>query len=156
MCRAKGARRRPQHGAAAVEFALIMIPFLLLVFGLIQYGFYFYSAQSGSSAANAAARMVSVGNCQSDAALTAYVSKQLGAADKAGTLAVSRTYKMSDGTTTPSAPQPANVDVGGKVSITVTFQTLNMHFPFLPFLKDATVSRTVSARVEDTTERGCS
>ena len=31
---------RDQHGAAAVEFALILLPFFLLIFGMIQYGIY--------------------------------------------------------------------------------------------------------------------
>ena len=39
-------RRRNEHGASAVEFALIMIPFFVLIFGLIEYGWYFYVAQN--------------------------------------------------------------------------------------------------------------
>jgi len=36
------ARRDPQNGGAAVEFALIMPLFMAIVFGVIDYGWYFY------------------------------------------------------------------------------------------------------------------
>jgi Flp pilus assembly protein TadG len=147
--------RPAERGAAAVEFALVLVPFLVLVFGIIQYGFYFYSAQAGSQAANAAVRQLSVGNCQDATKLTAFVNHQLGSAAKHGTTTITRTYKNIDGST-PATPQGANVQVGGTVTLTVSFDSINMHFPLLPFLSQATVSRTVQARVEDNTDRTCS
>jgi Flp pilus assembly protein TadG len=146
-------RARDARGAAAVEFALVVIPIFAVLFGLVQYGMYFYSAQTGSNTANAAARQLSVGNCQSPTDLQTYVDKQLGAA-KSGSATVTRTYTNPDGTT-PSPPAPANVQIGGTVELTLTFHTVNMHFPFVPFLSDAKVTRVVEARVEDTTDQGC-
>jgi hypothetical protein len=34
-------RRRTEHGAAAVEFALVLLPLMLIVLGVLQYGLYF-------------------------------------------------------------------------------------------------------------------
>jgi len=136
-----------------VEFALVVIPVLIVLFGLIQYGMYFYSAQTGSNTANAAARQLSVGNCQSDASLQTYVDNQLGSA-RSGSATITRTYANPNGST-PTSPAPANVEVGGTVKLTISFQTINLHFPFVPFLSDAKVTREVQARVEDTTDQGC-
>lgn len=149
----KRRRARAEDGASAVEFALVLMPMLVIIFGMIQYGLYFYSAQTGSNTANSALRQLSVGNCQDNAALTTYVSEQLGAA-KAGAPTITRVYKNVDGSA-PASPAAANVDVGGTVELTLEFPTLNMNFPFLPFLSDAKVERTVEARVEDTTDQGC-
>ncbi len=146
--------RRTESGAAAVEFALILVPFLVMIFGLIQYGIYYYSAQTGSHTANAAVRQLSVGNCQDANTLKSYVEQELGAAAKSGTTVVSTTYQNVDGST-PAAPQSQNVTVGGNVKLTLTFESINLHFPLLPFVKDARVSRTADARVEDKFDEGC-
>jgi Flp pilus assembly protein TadG len=147
-------RRRDERGATAVEFALLMVPMLVIVFGLIQYGLYFYSSQTGSNTANAAARQLSVGNCQSDASLATFVNGRLGAA-KTADATITRVYKDVDGSAPSAAPHPANVEIGGTVELTIEFPTVNMHFPFVPFLDDPKVTRTVQARVEDVTEQGC-
>lgn len=49
------------EGAAAVEFALVLILFLTLVFGIIQYGYYFFQMQATTSAAREGARIAAVG-----------------------------------------------------------------------------------------------
>ena len=133
-----------------MEFALILIPLLVLCFGMIQYGMYFYSAQAGSNTANAAARQLSVGNCQGSGALQSYVDGQLGAA-KTASATITTAFVNSDGT----AATAATVKTGGTVTLTISFDTLNMNFPFVPFLDDPTVDRTVQARVEDNTDEGC-
>ena len=57
-------RRRNERGASAVEFALVMpIPLIVLIFGLIQYGWYFYVSSSTSGAASNVARRLEVGDC---------------------------------------------------------------------------------------------
>jgi Flp pilus assembly protein TadG len=145
--------RRGQNGAAAVEFALVLIPFLVLCFGMIQYGMYFYSAQVGSNTANAAARQLSVGNCQGSGALQTYVDDRLGAAS-VSSAEIDVTWTNADGTA-PAAPEAQNVTIGGNVTLEISFDTLNMNFPFVPFLSDPEVERTVQARVEDTTDQGC-
>ncbi len=126
---------------------------LVILFGLVQYGLYFYSAQTGSSTANAAVRQLSVGNCQAAGALQTYVDNQLGGA-KTGAATITKVYKNPDGSA-PTAPQPANVGIGGTVKLTISFPTVNLNFPFVPFLSDAKIVRNVEARVEDTTDQGC-
>jgi Flp pilus assembly protein TadG len=145
---ARGDRR--DRGAAAVEFALVLPFLLLIVFALIQYGLYFYAAQTGSNTANAATRQLSVGNCQASGALEDYVDDRLGAAST-GSAIVTPVFKDIDGSNSTAA----DVEVGGTVELTIEFPTVNLNFPFVPFLDDATVSRTVTARVEDTTDQGC-
>ncbi len=144
-------QRRSEHGAAAVEFALVVTPLLIWCFGMIQYGMYFYSAQVGSNTANATARQLSVGNCQSATTLATYVNKQLGAAKTGASATIARTYTNPDG----SGATASTVKTGGTVQVTITFNTLNMHFPLVPFMSNPQVIRTVQARVEDTTDQGC-
>lgn len=50
-------RDRGDEGAAAVEFALVLIPFVLLVFGAIQFGIVFAQQLSLSNAARQGARL---------------------------------------------------------------------------------------------------
>jgi len=136
-----------------VEFALLAPILLLLFFGIVQYGMYFYSAQVGSNTANAAARQLSVGNCQASGALQTFVDDSLGPA-KTASANLSTTWKNIDGST-PASPQAQKVEVGGTVTLTMTFSTVNLKLPFLPFLSDPKIERTVEARVEDTTDQGC-
>ena len=75
--------RRGQQGAAAVEFALVLPIMLLLLFGLIQYGYYFYSMQAGSSAVGDAARRIAVGNCTTTAQVQTLLKNKLGPATTA-------------------------------------------------------------------------
>lgn len=147
-------RRGDQAGAAAVEFALILVPFLLLVFGMIQYGMYFYSAQAGSHAANTAIRELSVGKCTHGTELQTFIEEKLAGSYKQGSATVTTSYLNSDGTV-PAPPEAQNVTVGGEVTLTLTFKSINMRFPLLPFLDDAKITRTVDARVEWKSTPGC-
>jgi Flp pilus assembly protein TadG len=145
-------RRDDDVGAAAVEFALVLVPLLVIIFGLIQYGLYFYSAQTGSNTANAAVRQLSVGNCQTASAFQSYVDGQLGAAATSNAT-ITKTWTKADGT---PATGPTDTGVlGGTVELTLSFPTINMHFPLVPFLSDSKITRDVQARVEDTTDQGC-
>lgn len=56
-------RLKNERGAAAVEFALILPIFMLLLLGLIQYGFYFWTAETANSSAREVARRMAVGDC---------------------------------------------------------------------------------------------
>jgi len=56
-CRSTTRTGRPrQTGAAAVEFALVLIPLLLLILGTIDWGYYFYIREIVADAARAGAR----------------------------------------------------------------------------------------------------
>jgi Flp pilus assembly protein TadG len=145
-------RARGQRGAAAVEFALVLLPLLYLVFGLIQYGWYFYAMQAGSSAVGNAARQVAVGNCQNVGQVQTMLKKSLGGATtatSASQIPTTLTYTKADGSaaTAPGA-------VGGSITVKATFPTFDLHFPLVPVPNNGNVSRTAVARVEDITAQG--
>ena len=48
--------RRRERGAAVVEFALVLIPLLLIILGTIDWGYYFYVREVVADAARAGAR----------------------------------------------------------------------------------------------------
>ncbi len=63
MCRwlrARGPRRRDDCGAAAVEFALVLVPFLALILGAISYGYMLSFRQAMSQGAAEGARAAAV------------------------------------------------------------------------------------------------
>ena len=62
-------RETDERGASAVEFALVLPLFCMLLFGIVQYGLFFWSAQSAANAARDGARRGAVG--QTCAELTA-------------------------------------------------------------------------------------
>jgi len=141
-------RRRDEGGAAAVEFALVLIPLLYLVFGLVQYGWYFYAMQSGSSAVGDAARRIAVGNCTTTSEVKGVIYDHLGAATTASSssgITTTIAYTKADGSGSVAAPG----EIGGSVTVTATFPTLNMHFPFIPVPDDGNVTRTNVTRIED-------
>lgn len=155
MVRGWRGRADREGGAVAVEFALVLVPFLLIVFGAIQYGMYFFASQNASNAVDSALRQLAVGNCQSDTELEDYIDARLTGSTDGTAPVITRTYYNIDGSTVTNSPAPTNVQVGGTVKLELTFQVIDFSFPFLPFLNDAQVNRTVQARVEDTVADGC-
>jgi Flp pilus assembly pilin Flp len=63
-------RRRAESGAAAVEFALVMPILFLVVFGILQYGLYFFDTLGTRQGVREAARMGVVENFGSTACST--------------------------------------------------------------------------------------
>ena len=150
------ARSRRERGAAVVEFALVVPILLILVLGIIQYGWYFFAMQAGTSATSDAVRRMSVGECQTAAELDALLISKLGSARSSGTPVTAAVVYTS--ATTPHAAILSPGAVGGGVEVQVRFQTTDFNFPFIPVPDDGAVTRTVFARVEDTnpTVGGCS
>lgn len=126
-------RRRNQRGAAAVEFALICIPLIVLVFGLIQYGWWFYVAQTTSGAASNVVRRLEVGDCW-----TGTEAVDLARAEAPAITELSKTPTTLVGATP------------GTTQITVTVEADANTIAFLPMPNDGIVTRTVQARLEDT------
>jgi Flp pilus assembly protein TadG len=138
---ARALRQRDERGASAVEFALVMPFLLVLVFGLIQYGLYFWAMQGGADAARHAARLSAVGNPSACTAFRAEVGDQVTRfADE--TPEITRTYSNAEGNTATA------VEVGDRVEVTLTFNSIDLNFPFVPFMDDGQVSETVEARVD--------
>lgn len=132
-------RRRNQRGAAAVEFGLVLLPLMTLLLGLIQYGWYFYAAQSASAAAREGARRIVVGDCWNPTTqLLPYVQVQ-------APMVTSAQY-------TPADLTPDTVKVGDLVTVTVTVPASNGNIiGFVPLPNDGEIQRSFKARLEDKT-----
>jgi Flp pilus assembly protein TadG len=147
-------RGNHERGAVAVEFALVLPILLILVFGLIQYGLYFWSMQGGSSAAREAARRGAVGQLESCDAFRDYVRDRIGVTTQdQASASITRTYADVDG-------DPVAVDdvaAGDVVTVTVEFEAYDMHFPLIPFINDGIVHQAADSRVESvpTTPESC-
>lgn len=136
----KRRRRREEGGAAAVEFALVMLPVVVLMFGLIQYGFYFWAMQGGSDIARSAARLSSVGRPPTCAEFQAAVTSQVNDLVGSGmTQSVVRSYDQQT---------PEEVQVGDVVSVVVRFRSPDLHFPFIPFIDNGVVTARAESRVD--------
>lgn len=134
------ARAGEQRGAAAVEFALLVPLLLLVAFGSIQYGLYFWAMQGGSDITRDAARLSAVGAAADCASFSRSVTDQVESFNGHGeSVSVRRTYI--------DAP-PSGINVGDTVEVEVVFRSVDLGLPFLPFVEDGTVRSHVTARVE--------
>jgi len=132
--------RSTEDGATAVEFALVMLPLVILVFGLVQYALYFWAMQGGSDIARSAARTASVGNPADCATFRAGITGQVDRFSGSGaTATIKRSYTQQ---------APGEVRVGDTVTVTVAFKTIDLHFPFIPFIDDGMVTSTAESRVD--------
>jgi Flp pilus assembly protein TadG len=118
---------------------LVSVLLFTLVFGIIQYGFYFWASQVGSSAVRDAARYSAVGT-QDCTSLRSTVTSQMGGAALDGTT-TTRTYS-----TTPAK-------AGFPVTVTIRYQALNIGFPFIPIPNDGEITQSAQARVERATSK---
>jgi Flp pilus assembly protein TadG len=139
-------RRSPDRGAVAVEFAFILIPFLILIFGMVQFSVYFFSGQSGASASREAARRAAVG----DQDCTAMRTAVSGAVKlNSGTVTTKRSY-YAVGDTTFNTPLTTPA-LGNNVRVTITYNVLNFNFPFIPVPNGGAINEKSYARVENAT-----
>lgn len=129
-------RRRNERGAEAVEFALVAVPFLILVLGIIQYGFYFYAAETTNSSARETARRIVVGDCWDNTQMTTFAKKS---APMSNTATVS--------------PTPATtMTVGQTVTVTVTSNAKLIGI--IPVPDGGVITRAYVARMESTKNSG--
>jgi Flp pilus assembly protein TadG len=105
-------RRATDRGAVAVEFALIVIPLLILVSGIIQFGIAYNAQETLTSAARAGARQAAVcgATCVS-AASVASAAQASGVNVAAGNVSI--TYCAPGATQTSSAQVSITSTVGG-------------------------------------------
>jgi Flp pilus assembly protein TadG len=58
--------KRNDGGAAAVEFALVLIPLLLIIFGMVDFGYAYYTKITVSNAAHEGARASALGDSSTE------------------------------------------------------------------------------------------
>jgi Flp pilus assembly protein TadG len=127
--------RRRDDGAVAVEFALVFPLLCLIVFAIIQYGMYFWAMQGGSAAAREAARKAAVGEPLDCNAFRTEVRANVNAI-ATNTPTVTRTIPIPPG------------EVGKDVQVTVSFQSRDFGFPFVPFINNGVVEQSATARID--------
>jgi Flp pilus assembly protein TadG len=128
-----------------VEFALVLPVFLLVVFGIVQYGLYFWSMQGGSAAARDAARRGAVSDLQLCGDFRDYVKARIGATSANKDAAViTRSFEDEDG----NAVAAADLEVGDVVTVMVEFKSIDLKLPFLPFIDDGLVRQKADSRVD--------
>jgi Flp pilus assembly protein TadG len=136
-------RRRDDGGASAVEFALVMPFLLLLIFGLVQYGLWFWAIQGGADIARGAARLAATGQAPTCADFITDVEAQVDGFTPAGdAIEITRAYDKAEGNT------GTGIEIGDRVKVMVQFDSSDMNFPFVPFIDDGIVSETAEARVD--------
>jgi len=128
--------KRDDDGAAAVEFALLVPIFAAILFGIIEFGWYFWTAETTNGAARETARRVVVGDCWDSGAATTFAKRQ--APQLTGNVAWS--------------PAPStSLNPGDTITVTLTSDAGLINF--IPGLPD-TVTREYQARMEFTENSG--
>ena len=125
--------RQSERGAVAVEFALIFPLVFAVMFGIIQYGLYFWGRSTAAASARESARQMAVG--------TNWTCSQAEAVNKANSAVrnVVITYRYLNATNTAK--------VGDLVEVTVTAKTLAPNL--LPVPSGGSISEVATARVEN-------
>lgn len=132
---------KDQSGAAVLEFALVLPMVLMGILGVIQYGYHFWSLETAAASAREAARRLIVGTdwtCTQAQAVQGASGPALGGVAPV----VTRRYHTESGVT------EAGPVVGDLVTVTVTFQSLDMQVPFLPIPNSGKVTQTGVGRIE--------
>ncbi len=132
--------RRDQRGAAIVEFALVFPLVMMLVFGIIQYGYHYWSLSTAAATAREAARQLVVGTdpvCTRAEAVDKLSFPHVGDAPP--------TVEIAYGTPPDPTRDPERGDL---VTVTVRMTTLDLSFLPLPGA-DGEIVEVASNRVEN-------
>jgi len=127
--RVRRRRGRPYHGQALVEFALAATIFLLLLFGILQYGYVYYTMGSINNAAREGARYGSVH--PSDVPAIKNIVKGRSA------------LRFTDNDIQVTFPD-GNSQAESRITVTVSYRIVS----FFPGLKAFTSSKTSTMRIE--------
>jgi Flp pilus assembly pilin Flp len=135
-------RRRAESGATALEFGLVAPLMLLLIFGLVQYGYLFWALTTASANAREAARKLVVGQDWA----TCVQPRIEGHAGQPALSAVVSSFRWTDDDGTTLA-RP--VQRGDYVEVRVAYDSLDLHLPFLPMPDGGRVDETSRRQVEN-------
>ncbi len=133
-------RRQRERGSVAVEFALIFPVVVLVIFGIIQYGYQYWAMSQASAIAREVARLAIV-NTQWSCGETWGVRQARSANIGATAPTVTRTFPGGGG---PGAS--GVVPEGTRIRVTVQLQSLDLGF--LPVPADGKIVESADARVE--------
>ena len=134
-------RGQREGGAAAVEFALVLPLLIALLFGILQFGWYFFVANNASSAAREGARRVVVGDCWGSGTFQTFVQGQ--------------SLALTSATYTPGDLASPSVKIGDQVTVKVVADGAILDF--IPWgASGGQVTREFTARLEDKTAGSCS
>ena len=111
---------KKEKGASAVEFALILIPLVMLVFGIIQFGIAYNRYIAITHAAREGARL---------AAVTKYDDFD---ADEFEQIVIESSPTIADHIESITVENPDGVNIGSRVVVTVTGEVFSIEIPFLP------------------------
>lgn len=129
-------RRTGERGSVVVEFALVVPIVLLMIVGIIQYGYHYWAMQTASAAAREAARRLVVGT---DPACTVAEAVDKASGPAVGSTAPTVTYAYDNAT---------NTAVRGTL-VTVTVQVQSLDIGLLPLPSGGVVRETATNRVEN-------
>ena len=129
--------RRDERGAVAVEFGILAVLLFTLLFGIIQFGLWFWAWQTGAHAAREAARVAAVQPCDT-ADIKSAATNALEGAPASGTLI--------------DVVPPSDLRVGEEITVHVTFTAPDLGF-FPGF--DGLVEKSATSRVENVPAGGC-
>lgn len=117
-------RRRDERGAAAVEFAFILIPLLLLVFGIFEFGRVYMTQLTLTNAARDAVRMYAISDDVTRNANTYLTLAHALRLDEGSTITAAEATAAVNGYLDSPPDIDANCDVGtpaapGEVAVTL-------------------------------------
>lgn len=117
--------RKDIAGVTAIEFAMVVTPFLMLLFGIIAVGLYFFTTFTLEHAVEQASRLLRTGQAQTSAMTTdqfkaEVCSRAPGFVDCAGKLRVS-VQKFNEWTQITPATTPKCLDAGGNLTTATTY-----------------------------------
>ena len=129
-------RHRGQRGSVIVEFALVVPLVLLVLVGVIQYGYQYWAMQTASATAREAARRLVVGT---DPVCTLAEARDRASGPAVGSQLPTVTYAYDNAGNVPQR--------GSLVTVTVTLQSLDIGL--VPVPGDGLVTETATNRVEN-------
>ncbi|MGO9178054.1 MAG: TadE/TadG family type IV pilus assembly protein [Candidatus Limnocylindrales bacterium] len=138
------AGRGRSRGQALVEFALVLPVFLLLLGGMIDFGFGFYSYMTVINGARAGARAATLNATDTSSAIEAAVNAEVVALNSS--LVTTSIQCEASGSTTWAACGTSNDASGNTIEVTVSYTYHNI-WP-LPFAPTIPMSSTVQMRIE--------
>lgn len=140
-------KRRDESGAVVIEFAVVFIVFVLLLWGLVTYGVVFAVQQSLEHAADEATR---VGFGQTDPAIVEQAAKDV-ITDQLSWLGEAGAFDPATGDSVQVAPCPytVNGETPDCLAVVVTFDWAND--ALIPALFDVGIPDVLSATATVTT-----